>query len=48
MPKRVIEALALASYTDEQGNPTFGFRGDTVLVHKNDLPRFDELNKPEG
>jgi hypothetical protein len=49
MAKRVIKT-ALATYQDaKSGNVgAFGFRGQEVDVHADDLDRFDELNRQPG
>jgi hypothetical protein len=44
MPKRTIKT-ALATYRAADGTPgAFGFRGEEVDVHADDVARFDELN----
>lgn len=49
MAKRTIK-LGLATYTDAKtGNPgAFGFQGEEVNVHDEDLERFDSLNIQPG
>lgn len=48
MPKRTIKT-ALATYRDKDGNAgAFGFRGDEVEVHPDDVERFDSLNAQPG
>lgn len=44
MAKRTIKT-ALATYRSADGTPgAFGFRGEEVDVHEDDVKRFDELN----
>lgn len=44
MPKRTIKT-ALATYRSADGTAgAFGFRGEEVDVHADDVKRFDELN----
>jgi hypothetical protein len=41
--------IGLATYTNEAGQQgCYGFQGDTVKVHEDDLERFDELNEQPG
>lgn len=48
MAKRVIKT-ALATYVNAKGVPgAFGYQGDEVDVHADDLERFDELNHQPG
>lgn len=44
MAARTVK-LGFVVYTDTQGRPLTGYLGDDVDVHKDDLERFDRLNK---
>lgn len=44
MAARTVK-LGFVVYTDVDGRPSTGYLGDDVDVHKNDLERFDRLNK---
>jgi hypothetical protein len=43
MGTRIIQS-GIGSYTDPEGRAKFGFLGDEVEVHDDDLERFDRLN----
>lgn len=48
MAKRTIKT-GIGTYTDVKGNTgCFGFRGQEVDVHEDDLERFDSLNENPG
>ena len=44
MPDRVVRPGLLVRYTDPAGIPRRGVAGDAVVVHPDDIARFDELN----
>jgi hypothetical protein len=47
MVEREIKT-ALGTYVNEAGVSTYGFKGDTVKVHKDHVERFDEFNVDGG
>lgn len=47
MPDRIVK-LALETYLNTAGMPSYGLQGQTVAVHAKDVKRFDKHNVDPG